>query len=208
MSLPARSVRPRRSIRERMSPARRRSIASGLIRMSERSTAIERGSLLGAAPASGRPDLERREFDRGRLDGSLAVRTDLPEGLERRLAVGPRLLRLRRAHGTDEEIGRYFRPAHRAVEISPREPFLHRTDLELALAHVLEVLRRTEEHVDERPEVRRNEAEDHGHRHEQWVLDPASRVLVHPVADREPEDDQEEEEQVPHDVPRPRGEEV
>src|SRR6185369_16612048 len=40
MSLPARSVKPRRSIRARISPASFRSTASGLIRMRERSTAI------------------------------------------------------------------------------------------------------------------------------------------------------------------------
>ena len=32
--------------------------------------------------------------------------------------------------------------------VAPREPLLHRLDLELALAHVLEVLGRPEEHVD------------------------------------------------------------
>ena len=52
--------------------------------------------------------------------------------------------------GTDEEVGADLRPADRAVEVAAREPLLHRLDLELALAHVLEVLRRAEEHVDER----------------------------------------------------------
>src|SRR4029450_13211050 len=105
MSFPARSVKPRRSMRPRISPARRRCIASGLIRISERSTAIERGSLLRAPPASGRSRLERGELYGRRLDRRLAVRAHLPECLERSLAVGARLLELRRADRADEEVG-------------------------------------------------------------------------------------------------------
>src|SRR5207247_8970546 len=125
-----------------------------------RSTAIERTSLLGASPPPGRSNLEGRELDRDRFDGRLAVRADLPERLERRLAVDARLLQLRRADGTHEELVRDFRATHRAKEIAAREPFLHRLDLELALAHVLEVLGRAEEHVDERADVGRDQAED------------------------------------------------
>src|SRR5439155_199942 len=54
----------------------------------------ERRSLLRAAPASGRSRLERRELDRRRLDRRLAVRADLPERLERCLAVHARLFQL------------------------------------------------------------------------------------------------------------------
>src|SRR5437762_14162920 len=80
-------------MRVRISPASRRCTASGLIRMSERSSAKAaevysgRGFLPGApAPARG-PHLEGRELDGGRLDRCLAIRADLPERLERRLAV-------------------------------------------------------------------------------------------------------------------------
>src|SRR5947208_3945174 len=136
MSLPARSVKPRRSMRARISPASFRCTASGLIRISERSTAIERPSLLGASPPPRRPHLEGRELDRGRLDGRLAVRAYLPERLERRLAIDARLLELRRAHRADEELGRHLGSADRAVEVAPSEPLLHRLDLQLPLAHV------------------------------------------------------------------------
>src|SRR5689334_564432 len=101
MSFPARRVKPRRSMRPRISPASLRSTASGLIRMSDRSRAIERTSLLGATPAPGWANLEGRELDRDGLDRCLAVWADLPERFERRLAVGARLLQLRRADRTD-----------------------------------------------------------------------------------------------------------
>src|SRR5262245_28878109 len=104
-------------MRPRISPASRRCIASGLIRINERSTAIERGSLLRAPPTSRRSRLERGELHRGRLDGRFAIRTHLPERLERRLAAHARLLQLRRADGTNEEVGADFRAAHRAVQI-------------------------------------------------------------------------------------------
>src|SRR5581483_5405229 len=88
-----------------------------------------------AIRATTAPGLERRHRDSRRLDRGLAVRAHLPERLERRLAV--------RAHEErDVDLG----PAHGAVEVALREPVLHRLDLELALANVLEVLRRPEEH--------------------------------------------------------------
>src|SRR5690349_7575747 len=195
-------------MRPRISPARRRCTASGLIRISERSTAIERGSLLRAAPASLRSRLERGELDGGGLHGRLAVRADLPERLERRLAVDAGLLQLRRADRADEEVGADFRATHGAVEIPARKPLLHRLDLELALAHVFEVLRRPEEHVDERADVRQHEPDRNRDGDEDRILDAALRVLVDPVRDREPQDDQEEDEQVADDLPGPGGEEV
>src|SRR2546430_15304322 len=195
-------------MRPRISPASLRSTASGLIRMSDRSTAIERTSLLGATPSPGRANLEGRELDRDRLDRRLAVRADLPEGLERRLAVGAGLLQLRRADRTDEELRRDLRPADRAVQVTAREPLLHRLDLELALAHVLEVLRRPEEHVDQRPDEGRHEPEQRRHRDEPRILDPAPGVLVDPERDREPEDADEEQRQVPDHRPGAGAEEV
>src|SRR4051812_50169985 len=108
-------------MRPRISPARRRCTASGLIRISERSTAIERGSLLRAPPSSRRSRLERGELDGSRLDRSLAIRTHLPEGLEGRLAVDACLLQLRRAHGADEKVRPDLRAADRAVEVTAGE---------------------------------------------------------------------------------------
>src|SRR5256885_17195451 len=102
-------------MRPRISPASLRSTASGLIRMSDRSTAIERTSLLGATPSPGRANLEGRELDRDRLDRCPAVRADLPEGLQRRLAVGAGPPQLRPAPRTDEEPRPDPRPPDRAV---------------------------------------------------------------------------------------------
>src|SRR3954453_20248357 len=172
-------------MRERISPARRRSIASGLTRISERSTAIERGSLLRAPPPPGRSCLEGRELDGGRLDRRLAVRADLPERLERRLAVHARLLQLRRADRADEEVALDLRATHGALELTPTEPRLHLLDLELALAHVVEVLRRAQQDVDDDADDR-DETEDHGHPHHPRVLDAPACVLVDPVGDRNP----------------------
>src|SRR5262249_47389883 len=127
-------------MRPRISPASRRSIASGLIRISVRSTAIERGSLLRAPPPSWRPRLECRELDRGRLDGRLAVGADLPERLERRLAVHARLLQLRRADRAHEEVGADLRAANRAVEGAARKTLLQRLHLELPPPPLLHAL--------------------------------------------------------------------
>ena len=52
------------------------------------------------------------------------------------------------------------------------------------------------QHVDHGADERRDEAEHRRHRHQPRVLDPAARVLVRPVADREPEDDEEEEQRL------------
>ena len=68
-----------------------------------------------------------------------------------------RLLQLRRADRADEELGLDRGAADRAVRVVAAEPLLHRPDLELALADVLQVLGRPEEEVDERPEERRDE---------------------------------------------------
>ena len=46
------------------------------------------------------------------------------------------------------------------MQVTAREPLLHRLDLELALAHVLEVLGRPEEHVDQRPDERHDRSEE------------------------------------------------
>ena len=94
------------------------------------------------------------------------------------------------------------------MQVTPREPLLHRLDLELPLAHILEIFGRPKEHVDERAEERRNEPEHRCHRHEPWILDPPASVLVDPVRDREPEHPDEEERQVPDHEPGPRREEV
>src|SRR4029450_13120897 len=95
----ARSSSPRRSSRATISPASWRRIASGLTSTSVRSTAIERETLLtGPFPPRSRREPDRRR----RLDRRFAVGTDLPERLERRLAVHAGLTELRGADGSDE----------------------------------------------------------------------------------------------------------
>src|SRR6476659_3972236 len=162
-------------------------------------------SLFGAAASSG---LERGQRDCRRLDRRLAVRAHLPERLERRLAVHARLLELRRADRTHKELVRDLGPADRAIEIAACQPLLHRFDLELSFAHVLEVLRRTEEHVHERADVGNDQPDRDRGRDQHRVLDSALGVLVDPVAHGEPERDQEEEEQIPDHLPGTGGEEV
>src|SRR5687767_14340147 len=114
--------------------------------------------LFGASPARRLPRVA--EVDRRRrLDARFAVRADLPERLERLLAVRARLLELRRADRADEERLVDLVAADGAVEVAQRKALLHRLDLELAFSDVLEVLRRPEEHVDDRPEKRGDRAE-------------------------------------------------
>src|SRR5256885_16436133 len=114
-------------MRVRISPTSRRCTASGLIRMSERSSAKAaevysgRGFLPGASAPARRPHLEGRELDGGRLDRCLAIRADLPERLERRLAVRARLLELRRAHRANEKLSGNLRGADRAIDVPARE---------------------------------------------------------------------------------------
>src|SRR5206468_959829 len=116
----------------------------------------------------------RRQLERlGRLHGRLAVRAHLPRGLERRLADVARLTQARGANGAHEERRLDLGAANRAPPLA--EPLLDRPDLEPALADVLEVLRRAEEHVDEDAEERREEPEPRRRDHEPAVLDPAAR---------------------------------
>ena len=87
------------------------------------------------------------------------------------------------------EVGRVYRgAANRTAQLEAGHSLLELADLEIALPDVLQVLGRTEEHVDERAEERRDETEERRHRDQPRILDPAARVLVHPVRDREPED--------------------
>ena len=61
--------------------------------------------------------------------------------------------------GQTRKSGSTSQPQTRAAQLGAAEPRLDRLDLELALAHVLEVLGRPEQHVDQRPEERRDRAE-------------------------------------------------
>src|SRR5262249_32392215 len=129
---------PRASKRPRISPARPRLTASGLIRTRVRSSAMPRRSLLvgpkvlggvalepGAAPTRRAKRLvEDRRRPQGRVverrsshDWRLAVRTHLPERLEGRLAGHACLLQLGRADRADEEVRLDHRVADRTVRV-------------------------------------------------------------------------------------------
>ncbi len=82
-----------------------------------------------------------------------------------------------------------------------RETLLHRFDLELALTRVLDVLRRPEEHVDDRPEERREEPEQRRQSDEPRIFDTTACVLERPVRGRKPENDDERDPQVAEEGP-------
>ena len=163
----ARSFSPRRSKRATISPARLRSTASGFARISVRSTAMRprdyrvwrrlRGWPLGASPIATRHVLvvrrsASRSTGRPATPARAACRSSCTPGAASSCRPGRR--------GTPRSTSR---AADRAAQVAGAEPLLHRLDLELALAHVLEVLRRPEEHVDQRPDERRR-SPDRGRR--------------------------------------------
>jgi hypothetical protein len=76
-----------------------------------------------------------------------------------------------------------------------RKPGLRRGDLELALAHVLEVLGRAHDQVHDRPDEREQRSR-RGARDEHRVRDPAVSVGEGPVDQREPDHHEEQEKQV------------
>src|SRR5438105_11184682 len=97
-----------------------------------------------SAPDAGTPRATRTEGRRRsrlrRLDRRLAVGAHLPDRLERGAAAHACLLELRRADGTDEIARVDLRVTDRAAKVGSRDPLLDRLDLQLPLAHVLEVL--------------------------------------------------------------------
>ena len=194
-------------MRPRISAARRRRTASGLIRMSVCLHGHRRGTVT-----------TRRDGDDGTRTAAVRPPSARPASRSAgRPATAPRAAPCSSTHACFSfvvQIGQTrndrvdLGAADRAVQVALREAILHRLDLELALAHVLEVLRRPEEHVDERAEERHDDADEHGHPDDPRILDPPLRVLVDPVERREPDDDGEEDQQVADDEPRARAEEV
>ena len=152
---------------------------------------------------SARADPARHVLERGkrRRDLRRAVRADLPERLDRLPARRAGVPQPRRADRAREVRRLDLRAADRAALVDLREPLLHRLDLELALARVLEVLGRPEEHVDDRPEERREQADERREADEPRVLDAPPRVLERPVRRREPEDDDEPDPEVAKERP-------
>ena len=79
------------------------------------------------------------------------------------------------------------------------ELLFERLDLHTPRAHVVECLGRAEEEVEDRADVRRRESEQRGEEDEDRVADATAGVPVHPQGESEPEDDGEEDRDVPGD---------
>ena len=127
----------------------------------------------------------RWELDRRRrLDRRFAVRADLPSVSSGAL----QFTQAWRSGGADRAHEKAFLDvgsAHRAVQLSAREPLLHPLDLELAFPNVFEVFGRPEEHVDQRAD-NRNQAEDRCDLDQPGVLDTTASVLEDPVGEGDP----------------------
>src|SRR5688572_28322525 len=155
MCLSATIRSPLRSKREMISPVRLRAKASGFTRIRVRS--IVRG-VLSCLGADGRLLLRGRGAPaaRGRLaDLGLALRADLPARVERLAARGAGLLQPAEAARAAEEALLDVEVAivtRQVVHVG--EPGLGGGDLELALAPVLDELRRPDDHVDDRADER------------------------------------------------------
>ena len=167
--------RPLRSKRAMISPVRLRAKASGLMRMRVRSIGPRHPTRASATGVAGER-LERRRLlrrrrraaraaRRGRDAGDLrlAVRAELPLRVERPRAVRARVLELAHAVRAAQEVGLDLEVAVRAqVEVHRVHPRLGGLHLELALADVVEVLRRAHDHVDDRPDEREEDRRGRG----------------------------------------------
>ena len=222
-------TRPLRSKRAMTSPVRPRSNASGLTRISVRSMAAGRlgtvtagarraldGCALGCVARARRgPRLTRRHRSGRRRGGAarppsrrlaglahlgLAVRADLPARVERLAADGARLLQPPQAARAAEERLLDLEAAVLAVlMLDVGEPRLRGRDLELPLAHVVEVLRRAHDQVDDRPDER-EQRRRRGARDQHRIGDPAVSVAPRPVDEREPDHHEEQQQQVDRKV--------
>ena len=183
--------------RARISPESARSVASGLIRIRVRSTAIGRAMfssdsaarLRGERPVSAIVSSMPGSW---RQDGRRAVGADLPERLERGVALDARLLQPRRADRADEERRLDGGAADRAVQVALRQAAPPSRGSRARARARPRGTRAAGRRVDDRPDERRDQPEHRRHGDEPRVLDPAASVLVDPVGGREPEDGDEE----------------
>ncbi len=130
----------------------------------------------------------------------LAVGADLPARVERLAADGAGLLEPAQAARAAQERLLHLEAAVLAAEVlDAGQPRLGRGDLELALAHVVEVLGRAHDQVDDRPDER-EQRRGGGAGHQQRVGDPPAGVGVGPVDQREPDHHQEQDQQVDREV--------
>src|SRR5918998_6753475 len=125
-----------------------------------------------------------------------AVRAGFPLHIERLLAVDAGLLEVPVAHGADQEVLLHQVATVGAEhDIGPELPFEH-SELQLALARLLQVLRRANDQVDQGPHV----GEDDSHDPPEDAHRPApTGVCVGPVDERNPQDDEQEQHELAHD---------
>src|SRR4051794_26338848 len=158
MSLSCARCRPLRSKRAMISPVRRRANASGLTRIRVRSIYVQllkvearRGRL---AVARGRPPADASR-PRDVVELRLAVGAELPAWVQRLAACQARVAQLARAARAAQELLLdlvvALRAEHVVQVVQSRLGGLH---LELALADVVEVLRRPDDDVEDRPHER------------------------------------------------------
>src|SRR4051794_18742095 len=146
--------------------------------------------IAGGAPAAA-PRLGRHARDLG-----LAVRADLPRRIEWLGAVRARVLELAQAVRAAQEVVLDLVVAVRAQQVAGAvQPRLGGLHLQLALADVVQVLRRAHDHVDDRADEReqrrdRRGADEHG------VFDAPPRVGERVIDQRDVDDDEEEDQQL------------
>ena len=124
------------------------------------------------------------------------------------MARGTRLAKHRRADRAGEVVGLDWGGADRAGRSHTRELLLQRLQLGVPRANVGDRLRRPEEEVDDRADEGRHQPEQIREEPGEAIPDPAPRILVHPVREREPEDDGEDDGDVAGDGEAGRLEEI
>src|SRR3954470_13417959 len=182
MCLAATIFRPLRSKRAMISPDSPRAKASGLTRIRVRSMAgslvselagLDRRLLVALLVGGGTPTAPRLQ---SLGDLRLAVRAHRPVRLERLAARDTGVLELALAVRAAQEVLLDLVVAVRAEQVAHRvQPRLGGLHLELALAHVVEVLRRADDHVDDRADER-EQARDRRAGHQHGIGDAAPGV--------------------------------
>ena len=158
-------------------------VASGS--SSSSSAPLERRRRLRLRGVGVTPGISASQYGQMRHDGS--------SGLAQ---FDARVLELAHAARAAQEVTLDLGVAVRAQEVVQRvQPRLGRLHLELALAHVLEVLGRADDHVDDGP----HEREQRGRRRagdEHRIGDAPARIGIRVVDERQPHDHEDEDQQL------------
>src|SRR5450755_1028282 len=191
-----------------ISPVRSRAKASGLTRISVRSTDTSFRSggrrllgsgLLGRALA---PAARATRNGRGDADLRLAERAYLPRRIERTATGLAGILQLAHAVRAAKVVLLDLIVAVGAEVIAElRQTRLRRLHLELALPNVVQILGWPDDHVDDRPDERKQRRQGRA-ADQQRVGDPAPGVGKGPVDESQPDHDQEQDHQLNGEVQR------